>query len=309
MGTSQFAIPVLEALIKAEANGQLSYDILAVVTQPDKPIGRHQEIVPPPVKQVALTHRLPVLQPQKLTDPAFKETVEKYVPEVVIVAAYGRILPPWLLGLPPFGCLNVHGSLLPKWRGASPIAAAISAGEQMTGVTIMKMDEGMDTGPLVASRSLALAPDETSATLTPKLASLGADLLLEVLPRWLAGAITPTPQDDRLATTTRILRKEDGLINWTLPAVELERQIRAFYPWPGSFTFWRGKRLNILKAAGVGEGDNEPGKVVQIGRKIGVVTGAGVLLLDMVKAEGGREMKVDEFMRGHRDFVGSKLGS
>ncbi len=334
MGTPQFAVPVLEALADARAPGRLvpeGVEIAAVVTRPDKPAGRGQGVVMAPVKAKALELGLPVWQPGPLRRPENLEGLRRLAPDVIVVAAFGQILRREVLELPRFGCINVHASLLPRHRGASPVAAAILAGDQETGVTIMLMDEGLDTGQILAQRSIAIAPDDTTGTLSEKLSHLGAALLLETLPRWLAGALTPQPQDDAQATQTRLLKKEDGIINWQLPAQALARQVRAYTPWPGTATTWRGKTLKILRAAAL-EPDESVDNVdrvdggaefAQEGEPAGKVSlrtidgtkalvarcGQGFLRLDVVQLEGKRALGADEFVRGQPAIIGETLGN
>jgi methionyl-tRNA formyltransferase len=303
MGTPEFAVPTLRRLLQA-------YQVVGVVTQPDRPAGRGRKLQPPPVKELALAQGLPVLQPRSLRkDPAAVQAIADLEPDVIVVAAYGLILPQSVLDIPPHGCLNIHASLLPKYRGPAPIPAAILAGDGETGVTIMLMDAGMDTGPIIAQRRTPIHPDDTTASLSARLAELGAELLLEVLPGWLSGELTPQPQDDAQATYCGLIRKEDGGIDWTQPAEFIARQVRAYNPWPGAFTFWRGQRLKVLRARPVeAPTDSPPGTVTLVERLPGVITGEGVLLLEEVQLAGKRAMPADVFIRGHRDFVGSRLG-
>jgi len=321
MGTPQFAVPVLEGLAEARAPGRLALEgleIVAVVTRPDKPAGRGQGVVMSPVKEKALALSLPVWQSGPLRRPENLEELRRLAPEVIVVAAFGQILRREVLDLPRFGCINVHASLLPRHRGASPIAAAILAGDQETGVTIMRMDEGLDTGALLSQRSLPLAPDETTGTLTEKLSHLGAELLVETLPRWFAERLMPQPQDELQATQTRLLIKADGLINWQLPAEVIARQVRAYTPWPGTATTWRGKTLKVLRATAL-SGDesasqSEPAGKVSLrtidGTKALVAQCAqGVLRLDVIQLEGKRPLRTDEFLRGQSAIIGETLGT
>jgi methionyl-tRNA formyltransferase len=241
MGTPVFALPAFQALID-------SYSVVGVVTQPDRPAGRGRSPQPPPVKQVALAHNLPVLQPQSLRDPAAVAHLQDWAPDVIVTAATGHILTAEVLALPTRGTLNVHASLLPRWRGAAPIQAALLAGDTQTGITIMCTDEGLDTGPILSQQAIPIVSRDTAASLQDKLAQLGADLLLETLPRWLSGELTPRPQPGTGVTLARQIRKQDGLIDWQRPALEIDRQVRAYTPWPGAFTFWRKQRLKIIMA-------------------------------------------------------------
>jgi methionyl-tRNA formyltransferase len=299
MGTPEFAVPILKQLLA-------EHEVLAVLTQPDRKAGRSRRVEPSPVKRVALDHGIAVLQPLTLRRSEAIEPLRALAPEVIVVAAYGLILPRAVLDLPKHGCLNVHASLLPKHRGASPIAAAILAGDTETGVTVMLMDEGMDSGPILAQRSVAIAPDDTTQSLGEKLARLGASLLAEVLPRWLSGEIVPTPQDASRATQARLIRKEDGRIDWSQPAIEIERQVRAYLPWPSAHTSFRGEMLKVLRAR-VAPGQGQPGKVMRLPEGIAVATGDGVLVLDEVQLAGKKPLSSEAFVRGQRDFVGSVL--
>jgi len=303
MGTPSFAVPALEGLID-------SYEVVGVVTQPDKRTGRGRKVVAPPVKQAAMARGLPVLQPKTLRQPEVIEELKALAPTVIVVAAYGQILPSEVLAIPPRGCLNVHPSLLPKYRGAAPIAGAILAGEEETGVTIMLMDEGMDTGPILAQRRLMIEPEDTTESLSRKLARLGADLLIETLPRWLRGEIAPQPQDDSRATYTKPIAKEDGLIDWSLPAVEIWRRCRAYYPWPSAYTYWQGRLFKVLRAKPIPQwkGAEKPGRVMRLRQGLAVATGEGALLLEEVQLAGKRAMGAEDFLRGQRQFLGSVLG-
>lgn len=328
MGTPEFAAPALERLASSA-----EYQIVGVYTQPDRPAGRGRKLTISPVKEFALARGLPVLQPTTLrTAEALTELIALQ-PDVIIVAAYGLILPKPVLDLPPHGCLNIHASLLPRYRGAAPIPAAILNGEELTGITIIKMDEGVDTGPMLAQMGLDIRPDETTATLTPRLARLGAEMLAQVLPHWLAGQIQPEAQDESRASFAPRLSKHDGRLDWSQPAIELERRVRAFDPWPGTFTMWQGKRVGVRKVEG-GKWKVESGRlkvesaylppstfhlqpstfnllpstVIRWDDHIGVVTGDGVLELLEVQLEGRRPMRALDFARGQPNFVGSQLG-
>jgi methionyl-tRNA formyltransferase len=304
MGTPDFAVPTLEALSR-------THEVKGVVTQPDRPTGRGRRLSPPPVKHAALRLGLPVYQARTLNTPDALAQLTQWRPDVIVVAACGHILSSNLLELPPWGCVNVHASLLPRWRGAAPVAAAILAGDAVTGVTIMKMDEGIDTGPILAQREDAIRPSDTRVTLTRRLAGLGAQVLLETLPFYLAGDLAPQPQPEEGATYAPVLHKEDGRLEWTRSAVELERKVRAFTPWPGTFTMWQGRRLRILEATAVlaRRGEGVPGQVVDLQEGAGVVAGEGVLRLDQLQLAGKRPMDSLTFVRGQRDFVGSRLGT
>lgn len=305
MGTPDFAVPSLQALAR-------DHQVVGVVTQPDRPAGRGRRLVAPPVKEAAGALGLEVIQPPTLRRPEAVERLVAWRPDLVVVAAFGQILRPAVLAIPPHGCLNVHASLLPRYRGAAPIPAAILAGDERTGVTIMRMDEGLDTGPMLAQADWPIRPDDTTGSLTADLARLGASLLVEALPGWLEGRIAPRPQDDAQATYCRTLQKEDGLLDWALTASHLDRQVRACDPWPGAYTAWAGQRLKILRARPLpgrpGPGGAGPGRVVDLAPGTGVVTGEGVLELLQVQLAGKSAMDVHAFAQGRRDFAGSTLG-
>jgi methionyl-tRNA formyltransferase len=318
MGTPQFAVPALEGLIAGARPGLVlpeGYEIATVITRPDKPVGRGKEIIYSPVKQTALFHGIPVWQPGSLKRPENIEALAAYQAELYIVAAFGQILPQAVLDLPRYGALNIHASLLPKYRGVSPISEAILQGDTETGVTIMLIDAGVDTGPILLKRSIPIAADDTTGSLRLKLAELGARALLEALPLWVQGKITPQPQDERLASHTHMLRKEDGEINWDRPTAVLAREVRAYTPWPSAFTYWHGKLLKIVSAHAVilepGE-EVKPGTVSlrkEAGRQIlSVVTGHGFLVVDNLQLEGKKAMSSEEFLRGYPQIVGEVLG-
>lgn len=309
MGTPAFALPVLRGLIAA------GYAIAGVVTQPDRPAGRGRRPAPPPVKSLAQAHGLPVYQPASLRRPEAADTLRRWQPEVIVVAAFGQLVPPEILRLPPLGCLNVHPSLLPQFRGASPIAAALLAGLERTGVTIMLMDEGLDTGPILAQREVAIAPADTAITLGQRLAQEGGELLLEVLPRWANGEVSPQPQDPSAASHTRPLRKEDGLVDWGRPAAEIWRRWRAYQPWPGSYTYWQGKLLKLVAVAPLARWCSpaaRPGEVLLVdteqGPALAAATGEGALLLEQVQLEGRQPVAGAAFLCGHHAILGAVLG-
>jgi methionyl-tRNA formyltransferase len=303
MGTPPFAVASLEALAEC-------YEVVGVVTQPDRPARRGRKPTPSAVKQAALKLGLRVLQPESLRQEEAVAELRDLEPRVMVVAAFGQILSPWVLSIPPRGVINVHPSLLPRYRGASPIAGALLAGEEETGVTIMLMDEGMDTGPILTQRSVEIGPDDTTGSLEEILARLGADLLLDTLPGWLAGDIEARPQDDAQATYTKPISKNDAVIDWALPAEEIWHRVRAYNPRPGARTFWRGDLLKILRARPHldWKGAERSGDVVETPEGVGVATAQGVLLLDEVQLAGKRAMDVEDFLRGQREFVGSRLG-
>lgn len=302
MGTPEFAVPILQTLVE-------NYNVVAVYTRVDKPVGRGKQIVPSPVKEFALAHNLPLEQPRTLRHGAEQHILQRYEPDLIIVAAYGLLLPKPILETPPYGCLNVHPSLLPRWRGASPITYAILHGDTETGVTLMQLDEGLDTGAILTQRVIPLTQQETTGTLTEKLAQVGAELIRDALPDYLAGKFTPQPQDHARATMTSLVAKEDGLMNWSKSAHYLERMVRAHHPWPTAHTYYRGEQLKVLRASVLEYNTPElPGTVLQIGKDIGVATGKGVLLLREVQLAGKRAMTAGEFARGQREFVGAQLG-
>lgn len=317
MGTPYFAVPALEALVAGAAPGKLlseGYELVTVITRPDKPAGRGREIVYSPVKQVALAHDLPVWQPGSFKKEENSVALAAYRADLYIVAAFGQILPQCVLDQPRYGTLNIHASLLPKYRGADPIAEAILQGENETGVTIMLLDAGIDTGPMLLQRAIPLDEQDTTGTLTPKLAELGAHTLLEALPLWIDGKITPQPQDEQLATHTRMLTKEDGAIAWDRPAAVIARQVRAFSPWPSAYTHWRGKLLKILAAHALPLKPSAalPSGTVTMTEEAGhtiltVVTSSGLLAVQQLQLEGKKAMSAEEFLRGYAHIVEETL--
>lgn len=300
-GTPSFAIPTLKRLL------QETDEVVAVVTQPDREKGRGRKVVPSPVKEFALQHNLVVFQPKKVNDESFYENLRTLQPDLIIVVAYGQILPKSILDIPRHGAINVHASLLPKYRGASPIAWAILKGEKKTGVTTIKMDEGMDTGDILLQKEIILGERETFETLHDRLALLGEEVLMETLERMERGDLTPIPQDHSEATFAPPFKKEDGRIDWKKEAGEIDRQIRALNPWPGTYTEWKGRLLKIFS----GEvrqrmSKGEAGRVVWVGADfIEVETGNGSLLIKEVQLEGKRRMSVKEFLSGHSIPVGT----
>ncbi len=299
MGTPEFALPALRALIAR-------HEVTGVVTMPDRPAGRGRALHISPVKQLALEHGLPLLQARSLRrDEAFADLC-RWRADVYVVAAFGQILPQRVLDIPPQGSLNIHASLLPRWRGAAPMQAAIRNGDSRSGVSIMLMEAGLDSGPILAQQTVPLAPDETAQSLHDRLAPLGAELLMAMLPDWLAGRMESQPQDETKVTLAPQLRKEDGLIDWAQPADSIERQVRAFTPWPGSFTAWDGRQLKILEAA-VAAGTAAPGLVVAHGAGIAIGTGAALLLPLRLQLAGRSAQARDTFLRGQRGIIGAQL--
>ena len=305
MGTPELAAASLRALLRAP-----EFQIAAVVTQPDQPKGRGLKLQSSPVKEIARQNNLPVLQPRRARDEAFIRELRELQPELIAVAAYGQILPKAILDLPRFGCLNVHTSLLPKYRGAAPIQWALLNGDTETGVTIMKMDEQMDTGAMLASEKISIGSDDNAQTLHDRLADLGADLLLKTIPAYVAGKIQPCPQPSEGVSYAPKIKKADGQIDWRQPAVAIGNRVRAMIPWPGAFTRVAEGPHSLLKiwAAQVVAQAGAPGEVLQADRH-GLVLGCGTgaLRLVCVQREGGRRMSAQEFLAGHPLHVGQKL--
>jgi len=296
---------ILDSLLRS------SYQVLAVYTQPDKPAGRRHKFVAPPVKKLALEREIPVIQPETLKSSEVMKKLASFHPELIIVAAFGAILPPEVLSLPRFACLNIHPSLLPRHRGPSPVANTILCGDELTGVTIMLMDAGLDTGPILAHEKVGVSLTDTTGSLSSKLADVSARLLLETLPKWLRGEIKPQAQEASQATYSKLITSKDAELDWHLSAVELWRKVRAYNPWPSCYTWCQGNRLKIHSAipfSDVREG--ETGEVITLEKPpgVGVVTGHGILGLCQVQLEGRREMAVEDFVRGKRDFIGCVLG-
>jgi len=304
MGTSDFSVPGLERLILGE------HEVVAVYTQPDKPAGRGRALAFSAAKRVALEHEIPVMQPPSFREPGAIESLARLRPDVVVVAAFGMILPPGVLAIPPLACLNIHPSLLPRHRGPSPIEGAILAGDAWTGVSIIVLDEGVDTGAILSQCKVVIEPQDTAESLTTKLAQASAQLLGDTLPLWYSRSLAPTPQQEEGATYTRLFSKEDGEIDWHLSAVDIWRRVRAFYPWPGCYTRWRGNILKVVEAIPL-PGGGEPGRVKALapngGAALGVETGDGILGLVRVQLEGKRVMAAEEFLRGQQGFLEAML--
>ena len=298
MGTPVFAVKSLEACL---ALGE----VVAVVTQPDKPRGRGQEVSFSPVKELALARGIPVLQPLKIRGTNFADELRALNADVAVVTAYGKILPQDVLDAPRRGCVNVHASLLPRFRGAAPIQWAIAAGDERSGVCLMQMDAGMDTGAVIECAELPIAPDDTSATLHDKLSALGGEVLKRSLPRYVAGEISAVPQPTEGVVMAPMIKKEDGRLDWSRSARELERRLRAFTPWPGAFCTFDGGLLKVAKAA-VGEGEGAPGTVLSAGPEgVEVACAEGSLKLLSLQPEGKRAMTAQEFLSGRKLVVGS----
>lgn len=294
MGSPDFAVPTLHALAADAA-----YTLVGVVTQPDRPAGRHMTLTPPPVKVAAEALGIPVIQPQKLRQPEAMDQLKAWAPHLIVVAAFGQILRPEVLDLPQYGCVNLHASLLPRHRGAAPIQAAIVAGDAQTGITIMKMDPGLDTGPMIRQRAIAIESQDTGGSLFEKLSQLSGPFLLETLPEYLAGNLKPVPQPETGSTYAPMLKKEDGLLDFTRPAVELERRVRAFNPWPGCFINEESGPLKVHKVH-VTAAKTEPGKRVVIDGLPAIGTGDGLLVLDELQPAGKKSMPGKAFLAGGR---------
>jgi len=308
MGTPEFAIPPLKHLILNQ------YQVVAVYTQPDKPAGRGRSLVSPPLKRAALAWKLPVVQPVSLKSTEVVAQLAEFHPDVIVVAAFGQILPQSVLDIPGHRCINIHPSLLPRFRGASPVASAILAGDEFTGVSIMLMDRGLDTGPILARAQISISAQDTTGSLTAKLSLIAARLLLEVLPRWSMGELTPQPQNEAEATYSGPISKEEGEVDWRLPAVGIWRRLRALQPWPGCYTRWQGRQLKIIEAVPLPViRALEVGQVVALTSAteskaaFGVSTGEGILGVLKVQLEGKRAMSAAEFLRGQRQFIGAIL--
>ena len=300
-GTSNFAKIILDQLVAKD------YKPILVVTTPDKPIGRKQAITSPPVKVLAKQHNISVIQPEKLS----KSNPDSFGQDIdlIIVAAYGKIIPKRILDIPKYGALNVHPSLLPKWRGPSPIQYAILNGDKETGVTIMLMDEQVDHGDIVSNMKHTVSSGMTTDKLSQELASLGAGLLVETIPKWIAGKIKPREQDHKKATYSKIIKKEDGRICWSKSAKDIERQVRAFVPWPGSFFFWNNRRIEVTKGydADSAKGKKRGEAFAMSADVLGVQTAQGVFIIEKLKLEGKNEITAKQFLNGYGDIIGATL--
>jgi methionyl-tRNA formyltransferase len=279
-----------------------AYDVVGVVTQPDRASGRGRELKAPPVKTLALELGIPIMQPEKLRLPEAMEQLRAWNPDLIVVAAFGQILRKDVLEVPRFGCINVHASLLPRWRGAAPINAAILHGDEETGVTIMKMDVGLDTGPMLSQRSIRLSRDDTAGSVFEKLSQLGADLLIETLPDYLSGKLTPTPQPEEGMTYAPMIKKEEGQLDFTHDVHDLERRVRAFNPWPGAFMDFHGMLLKIHRAH-VEVGDASEGQRLIVQNQPAVGARGGILVLDEVQPAGKKSMSGKSFLAGARDWT------
>ncbi len=302
IGTPDFGIPAFNALIKDE-----QFEIIAVITQPDRPVGRKQILTSPPIKVEAIKHKIPVFQPKRIAD--LQSEIKNLKSGIIIVIAYAQLIPEEILNLPKFGCINVHGSLLPKYRGAAVIQAPILNGDKQTGVTIMKMDKGLDTGPILAQAEIKIESNETGDSLYDKLSQLGADLLINTLKKYIADKIKPQPQDETKASFVKQLQKKDGLINWTESAEEIERFVRAMVSWPSAWTWLQNKRLKItaVQQQPIEINSYKPGKTFIYNNGLAVQCGKDALIIKKLQLEGKKEMTNDKFLQGHRNFVGSIL--
>jgi methionyl-tRNA formyltransferase len=303
-GTPVFAVPALDALLRA------GHTIQAVYTQPDRPAGRGRKLSASPVKEFAQAHGLEIHQPLSLKEEA--EALRALAPEAMIVIAYGLLLPPAVLAIPKYGCINVHASLLPRWRGAAPIPRAIEAGDAMTGICIMQMEAGLDTGPVVAKVETPITQTDNAQTLHDRLAPLGAQTLIATLDRLARGEIHPQPQNDAQACYAKKLRKDESPVDWARPAIELHRQIRALNPWPVASTTWNGKVVRLWEVGPFEPpvASHAPGSVVRADATgIRVATGDGILCLTRLQAEGGKILAAGDFLNGHRIAAGDRLGA
>jgi len=303
MGTPEFAVPSLKALLDA------GYEVVLVVTQPDRPAGRGRRITPPPVKEFAEKHGLRVIQPESLKSGDFLKLLKELSPDLIVVVAYGKLIPGEVLTIPKYGVLNVHASLLPKFRGSSPIQSALLSGERETGVTIMEVTEKLDSGPILLQESIPIGEDDNAGTLHKKLSTLGAALLVKAISGMVSGKLKPKPQDDSKATYCRKITKQMGRIDWSLDASSIVNMVRAFTPWPSAFTSFRGKLIKITDARAVDcpEGA-DPGTVISAGKGALVVkAGRGCVRVMRVKPEGRREMSAEEFINGYRVCPGDVL--
>ncbi len=303
-GTPEFAVPSLRALLEGPD------EVVGVVCQPDRPAGRGQRLQAPPVKDLALAYGVPVAQPEKLRSGDFPGTLESWALDLAVVVAYGRILPKAIIEVPRLGCINVHASLLPEYRGAAPIQWALLRGEEVTGITIMQLNERMDEGDILLQQELAIRTNETYGELQDRLAALGANALMETLVQLAAGTLCPRPQDHGAATLAPPIKKEEGRIDWSRPAEEIARMVRAFNPWPSAFTLLEGKLLKIHRARALPTRSSEPpGTVVAASDAIQVASGNGRVAIDELQLEGRKRLSAHEFVRGSALAVGVRLGA
>jgi methionyl-tRNA formyltransferase len=295
MGSPEFALPVLRNLA-------VQYPVVGVITQPDRPAGRGRVLTPPPIRILADELNLPVIQPRRLSEPDAIQQINLWAPDLIVVVAFGQILRPSVLDLPQFGCINVHASLLPRWRGAAPIQAAILHGDEQTGITIMRMDPGIDTGPTLVQKSIQIAGEDTAGTLIAKLSEIGANLLMETLPPYLSGKLVSKTQDDSLATYAPMIKKEDGLLDFTASAIDLDRKIRAFNPWPGAYTILGSQFLKIHRAHAVEVLSEPAGKKIIYQELPAITTGKGILVIDELQPAGRNILDGKAFLRGARSW-------
>ncbi len=308
MGTPEFAVPSLQALLIADP--ETVGRVVGVVTQPDRPKGRGHRLAPPPIKVLALQAALPILQPVKMKDPDFVDALRSWVPDLIAVTAFGRILPPVVLDLPPLGCVNVHGSLLPKYRGAAPLQWAIINGETETGITTMLMDPGLDTGPMLLRETVPIHPTDTAGDLAARLAPLGGRLLVETIAGLKNGMVCPIPQDHTHATLAPLLKKEDGILHWEGEGTALANRIRGLTPWPGAYSYHGDERWQIWRAqaAPVGCAEAKPGTILAVTKEaLRIATGKGALLIQEIQPAAGKRLSVGQYLAGHHVAVGSRL--
>jgi len=295
MGSPEFAVPVLRKLAD-------HYQVIGIVTQPDRPAGRGRILTSPPIKILTDELNLPVIQPRRMSEPEAMQQLHLWAPDLIVVAAFGQILRPEVLNLPRLGCVNVHASLLPRWRGAAPIPAAIMSGDELTGITIMRMDPGIDTGPILSQRTVQITREDTTGSLLLKLSAIGADLLIETLPGYLNNTLIPEQQDNSLATYAPMIKKEDGLLDFTLPAADMERRVKAFNPWPGAYTFWKNQVLKIHRAHTIALLLEPAGRKVIHHGLPAITTCDGVLVLDELQPAGKNILNGKTFLSGARNW-------
>ena len=296
MGSPVFAVPILRDLADAS-------DIIRVVTQPDRPAGRGRKIEQSAINEISLSLSLPILQPIKIRDSGVVDHLRKLNPDVIVVAAYGQILPRSILEIPHFGCINVHASLLPRWRGPSPIQAAILAGDSVTGVSIMKMVAGLDTGPIIAQKEITISSDDTASSLSEKLSNLGAALLLESLDGYFSGKNKLINQNDEEATKTHLIKKEEGRLDFNISAEILERAVRAYYPWPSTFFVWNSLQIKVIRAHVLDNQQTQPYQRMVFEKKPAIGTVKGYLVMDVVQKAGKKPMSGEEFLRGAHNWL------
>jgi methionyl-tRNA formyltransferase len=295
MGSPEFSVPVLRTLAE-------HYSIAGIVTQPDRPAGRGRLLTSPPIKLLAQELGLPFIQPRRLSEPEAMQQLHLWAPDLIVVAAFGQILRLEVLSLPEYGCINVHASLLPRWRSAAPIQAAILSGDDQTGITIMKMDPGIDTGAILSQASIDINREDTAGILTRKLSEIGADLLIKTLPQFLNGTSVPEPQDNSLATYAPMIKKEDGLLDFTQSALVLERRVRAYNPWPGAYTFWNNQVLKIHNAHCIHATAEPAGKKIIREGQPAYITGNGILIIDELQPAGKKTLNGKIFLQGARNW-------